>query len=61
MDINAEITAIKADIVELKAQLQGTTGEERIAIRNQIIVKEAQLTELYKHLPTSGKNSAVNS
>ena len=58
MDINAEITTIKTELAELKTQLL-TATEERDLIRQQIITKENQLTELYKHLPKSGKNSQL--
>jgi hypothetical protein len=60
MDVNAEIVSIKAKLVELEQQLLTATGdrEREHDLRNQITAKEYQLTELYKHLPTtSGKNS----
>jgi hypothetical protein len=59
MDINSKITSIEAELAELKTQVLTATGEERIAIRAQITATQNSLTELYKHLPTTGKNSAL--
>jgi hypothetical protein len=57
--MDAKITSVEAELVELKSLLLTTTGDERIAIRGQITAKENQLTELYKHMPITGsKHSA---
>jgi hypothetical protein len=59
MDINAKITSIEAELAELKTQLQGTIGEEKIALQNRITATQNSLTELFKLLQTTGKNSAL--
>ena len=59
MDISAKIGSTEAELAELKTQLQSATGEEKNLIRQEKLEKEKQLTELYKHLPRSGKNSAL--
>ena len=61
MDINAEIASVKAELVELKAQLKATTDkEERVAFLWLIEAKEIQLTEFFRMLNKEGKNFLIS-
>jgi len=51
MDISAKITSVEAELVQLKNELVGVSEAEKLELRKQITVKEAQLTELYRHIP----------
>jgi len=51
MDIQAEIIEVKAELIQLKNEVATATGDREIAIRNQIIAKETQLTTLINLLP----------
>ena len=57
INIQDEISSVKAKIVDLENQLITAEGEERIAIGNRIVAKENQLSSLFNKLPTneSGK------
>jgi hypothetical protein len=60
MDFLTEISSIEAKLADLETQLLTATGEREIALRNQIIATQNSLTELYKLLQTTGKNSALH-
>jgi hypothetical protein len=45
-----EINRLRDNIARLEAQVLLVFGEERIALRQQILEKEKQLTEVYKLL-----------
>jgi hypothetical protein len=54
MDFLAEINSVKAELADLKTQIQSATGEERIALQNRITATQNTLTEYVKLLPKSG-------
>jgi cell division septum initiation protein DivIVA len=54
MDFLAEINSVKAELADLKTQIQSATGEREIVLRNQIIATQNTLTEYVKLLPKSG-------
>ena len=61
MNLTEEITAVKAELADLKKQITPQLSEQKEHyIRQRIIAKEYQLTELFKlqNIPT-GENSYI--
>ena len=60
MNLTEEITAVKAKLADLKKQITPQLSEQKEHyIRQRIIAKEYQLTELFKlqNIPTGEKHS----
>jgi hypothetical protein len=54
--IKEKIVILETKLSQLEQEVVTAIGDREIALRNQITATQNSLTELYKHLPTPGKN-----